>query len=225
VNEWNQDEGLPVVEMGIGTHSGDVVVGNIGSEMRAKFGIVGATINMTSRVESCTVGGQVLISEATRQRCGEALTLGSSQSLSLKGVQGTLEVHEVLAVGSPFDVRLDQAREDLAPPAHHLAFRFAVVKGKNVGELTESAVAVTLSKLGAEIRVAGTLEALSNLQLRVVGEDGSLHAGDLYAKVLRAGSEPGVFYVRWTSVPDVVQPILDRAIAPDPAVLGAPAAP
>ena len=41
VNRRNLDEGLPAVEMGIAVHTGDVVVGNIGSEKRAKYGAVG----------------------------------------------------------------------------------------------------------------------------------------------------------------------------------------
>ena len=52
VNRRNRDEGLPAVEMGIAVHTGDVVVGNIGSVKRAKYGAVGSHVNLTARSES-----------------------------------------------------------------------------------------------------------------------------------------------------------------------------
>ena len=58
-------EGYPPLAMGIGIHTGDVIVGNIGSEIRAKYGIVGNTVNIAARIESITTGGQIYISDHT----------------------------------------------------------------------------------------------------------------------------------------------------------------
>ena len=52
-----------------------------------KYGIVGATINLTSRVESITVGGQVLISESTRLEVGRTLKIGQQIEVKAKGVE------------------------------------------------------------------------------------------------------------------------------------------
>ena len=73
VNHWNAEHGYPDIAMGIGINTGEVVVGNIGSERRSKYGAVGQSVNLTARVESFTVGGQILISESTRQACGDVL--------------------------------------------------------------------------------------------------------------------------------------------------------
>ncbi|MCZ6874270.1 MAG: response regulator, partial [bacterium] len=54
VNDQNRQEGLPEIEMGIGVHTGEVVVGNIGSHKRTKYGVVGSHANLTSRIESYT---------------------------------------------------------------------------------------------------------------------------------------------------------------------------
>jgi adenylate cyclase len=67
VNEKMTDWGLPLLEMGIAINTGEVVVGNIGSETRTKYGIVGSHVNLTYRIESYTVGGQIFISESTFQ--------------------------------------------------------------------------------------------------------------------------------------------------------------
>ncbi len=210
INRWNAEHGLPPVEMGIGVHSGEVVLGNIGSELRAKYGIVGATINLTARVESFTVGGQVLISEATRARCLDTLQLGASQEVAPKGVKGTLTIHEALGVGAPFNVALQAAAEALVPPREALTLRYAHVQGKEVAELTHVATVEALSELGLELRVGEALPALTNLQLRVVDGE-ALRPGDLYGKVLEASVRPNVVYLRLTSVPPELRPFLEAA--------------
>jgi adenylate cyclase len=58
INEKNRLDGLPAVEMGIGLHTGQVIVGNIGSTERLKYGVVGSHVNLTSRIQSFTVGGR-----------------------------------------------------------------------------------------------------------------------------------------------------------------------
>jgi class 3 adenylate cyclase len=206
INAWNQQHGLPAVEMGIGLHSGEVVLGNIGSELRAKYGIVGATINLTSRVESYTVGGQVLMSEATRERCGDTLTVGASQVVSPKGVKGTLTIHEVLAVGAPFDVSLQSAAEALQPPTRPLTLHYALITNKQVSDDVRVGRVEALSERGLELRVEGPLPVLSDLQLRVTETP-----GELYGKVLKAEVRPNVAYVRLTSVPAELRAVLDAA--------------
>ena len=210
INAWNRAQALPEVEMGIGIHSGEVVLGNIGSELRAKYGIVGATINLTSRVESYTVGGQVLISETTRALCGELLTVGTSQTVSPKGVKGTLTIHEALAVGAPFNVRLASANEELVTPRAPLELRYGTVKNKQVAALDHVAHVEAMSAQGLELRVDEALPALSDLQLRVVEGEG-FKPGDLYGKVLKANVRPNVVYLRLTSVPPELRGVLEAA--------------
>ena len=67
INEQNHHDDLPEIEMGIGIDTGQVVVGNIGSPARMKYGVVGSHVNLTSRIQSYTTGGQILISETTRR--------------------------------------------------------------------------------------------------------------------------------------------------------------
>jgi len=64
VNAHNRQDDMPEVEMGIGIHTGQVVVGNIGSPERMKYGVVGSHVNVAARIQSCTTGGQILVSDA-----------------------------------------------------------------------------------------------------------------------------------------------------------------
>ena len=84
VNEQNRQEDLPEVEMGIGVHTGPVVVGNVGSPERMKYGVVGSHVNLTSRIQACTIGGQILVSETTRQELGNKLKIGKQMEATFE---------------------------------------------------------------------------------------------------------------------------------------------
>lgn len=95
VNERNRAAGLPEVATGIGINTGEVIVGNIGSERRAKYGVVGSHVNLASRIESVTTGGEVLISDRTRQLCGDGLEVAESRQVKLKGYDREVRIHRV----------------------------------------------------------------------------------------------------------------------------------
>jgi adenylate cyclase len=78
---------LPEFQMGIGINAGDVVVGNIGSERRAKYGIVGSAVNVTSRIQAKAKGGQILVSEYVYRYLNQELRVKSSFHVALKGVK------------------------------------------------------------------------------------------------------------------------------------------
>jgi class 3 adenylate cyclase len=67
VNEANRTKDLPELEMGIGINEAEVIVGNVGSSKRSKYGVVGSGVNMTHRIQSYATGGQILISESVRK--------------------------------------------------------------------------------------------------------------------------------------------------------------
>ena len=99
-------EGYPSLEMGIGINTGSVIVGNIGSEIRAKYGIVGAAVNMACRIESNTVGGEVLIGESTYRLVKELVTADPPHTVMMKGLKRPLVNYPVTAIGPPYGIKL-----------------------------------------------------------------------------------------------------------------------
>jgi adenylate cyclase len=108
VNEQNRQDGLPEVEMGIGVHTGQVVVGNIGSPERMKYGVVGSHVNLTSRIQSYTLGGQILISEPTRKEVGSILKIGQQMEVKAKGFEQPVPLSEVRGIGGRHNLSLPE---------------------------------------------------------------------------------------------------------------------
>jgi adenylate cyclase len=95
VNLAGMGRQLPPLRMGIGLHAGEVVVGNIGSETRAKYGIVGAAVNLAHRLQAQARGGEVVISEAVYRLVQPEVTVSRQFEARLKGIQGPVALYAV----------------------------------------------------------------------------------------------------------------------------------
>jgi class 3 adenylate cyclase/CheY-like chemotaxis protein len=100
VNARNKELELPEIQMGIGIHAGEVVAGNIGSAKRAKYGVVGHAVNLTSRVEDQTQPGEILATDTTIAQSGLQLAIGRQLELQPKGVSETVSISEINAIKS-----------------------------------------------------------------------------------------------------------------------------
>ena len=96
-NTESKLEGLPELQMRIAINSGEVVVGNIGSDTRAKYGIVGAPVNLTDRIQTTANAGEVVISESAYRHVGKKIVARKLSGIELKGVQEPVDVYVVKA--------------------------------------------------------------------------------------------------------------------------------
>jgi class 3 adenylate cyclase len=105
----NVGEGFPPLGMGIGINTGEVIVGNIGTETRAKYGIVGANVNLTDRIQSTAGPGKVVISEKTYDIICGTLKVAQEFKACLKGVEEDQNLYEIEAIDSECELREDHA--------------------------------------------------------------------------------------------------------------------
>jgi adenylate cyclase len=214
VNRQNQEEGLPSVEMGIAINTGPVVVGNIGSQERTKYGVVGPTVNLTGRIESYTVGGQVLISDATLRDVGDdVVTLAGRMEIQAKGSKDPVVVWNLRGIEAGYGLHLRERAEALVALQPEITVRYALLEGKHVGGESHLGRLVRLSTLGGEIRFQTPLPPLSNIKLWLTGDDGLELPGDLYAKVMAEPSgEAAASPVHFTSMAPEAEAFLRRCL-------------
>ena len=219
LQRFNASEGREL-EMGIGIDTGDVIAGNIGSEKRMKYGVVGAAINLAARLESFTVGSQVLISSSTCEEIGaERLEISEPARFRAKGMEEPVVGYYVRAVGEPHDLRMPCAADEGPLVPLDLEASCFRLEGKQVEATCLPGRVTSLSRSRLRMKTSWKPEILSNLKLRLwIGPD---HAAEqIYGKVTSVaergdgqGGEQGYqVEVRLTSVPEEAHELLARLL-------------
>ncbi|MBQ3079215.1 MAG: PAS domain-containing protein [Clostridia bacterium] len=160
VNRWNEENGCPALEMGIGINTGDVIVGNIGSEKRTKYGVVGSQVNLTGRIESYTVGGQVLISPTTRSLIKAPMEIGSELEVSPKGVNEKIVLSQVVGLGAPYHVHASVHSSAPNALARPIDVKFSVIDGKHCSDADAKGVFTAVSDSQAVLFTNSALRPL-----------------------------------------------------------------
>ncbi|MEW6113745.1 MAG: adenylate/guanylate cyclase domain-containing protein [Thermodesulfobacteriota bacterium] len=89
---------LPELRMGIGINCGQLIVGNIGSEKRKKYGALGSPINLAFRIESQTAGGEVLVSPEVHTHLNGRLLVDQTRECLLKGLEDPITLYRVVGL-------------------------------------------------------------------------------------------------------------------------------
>jgi len=97
LNERWKTEGRPILDIGIGINSGEMIAGNIGAETAMSYTVIGDAVNLGSRLESLNkdYGTRLLISEETRARLTLPVQTRVIGEVNVKGRKQAVLVHEV----------------------------------------------------------------------------------------------------------------------------------
>jgi class 3 adenylate cyclase len=215
VNQANAAHGWPQLEMGIGLNSGEAIVGNIGSERRAKFGVVGSTVNLAARVEGTTVGSQILLSPFTYERLREIADVRPPISVQVKGISEPLLLYELRGLRGRYALQLPDttADHDLTTPVV-LPLRCWVIEDKTVRPESITGEVIRLGRRQFDARLVAHVPPTTNVRLRLHYPALAQDSADLYGKILTMEAQDGVWLTRigLTSVSSADQRLLETLL-------------
>ncbi len=213
VNELNRKFNQPELEMGIGINTGKVVAGNIGSDMRVKYAVVGSNVNLAGRVESFSVGGQVLITESTLNAASLNIEVNDEHTISFKGLEKPVKIYDVTGIGGMFDFTGDRGTYEITLPHPEIEYEslekeipvsLEILDGKYA---TGEKVAGRILKWAKKSAIfTAEVELTELINLKVYFKDQSTSRDCIiYAKVVNAKPEIlNCYEMRFTSLKNVL---------------------
>lgn len=214
VNRLNEADGLPHLEMGIGINTGSVVVGNIGSERRTKYGVVGAEVNFCGRIESYTLGGQVLISESTFALVRDSVEVREVVEVEMKGVPGPVKLYDVHAIQGAYAVRLKETPDAPAPVAEKIPAAISRLENKTVTPMGLAAWVTHVSERSCVVFAEEQLPLLVEVRVDLFDESRDRAVGEVFAKVISSDRVDGgcSSRLRFTFVSPEMRRLLRRSV-------------
>jgi len=105
LNEEWADDGFPAIRIGVGIHTGDAVIGNIGPEMRMDYTAIGSTVSLASRTEGLTkdFGVEVIITDHTLAQLDDLVEVKALGATEVRGIPEPVEMYQVLGFKSAED--------------------------------------------------------------------------------------------------------------------------
>lgn len=202
VNEYNRCNGFPEIEMGIGINTGIVVLGNIGSEECTKYSVIGSHVNLCSRIESYTIGGQILVSSYTREKISSPLGTRGEVNILPKGVKIPVLVYDVSSIGEPFNVSCtDDDTTRLVEVPIDITFNMYAIKAKHVSEEQLIGKLVKISEKRAIVSVhektASRIREYNDYKITAANHQGIITFSDIFAKVI--GKEGNLIFLHFTA--------------------------
>jgi adenylate cyclase len=200
------------LEMGIAIHTGEVVVGNIGSLKRAKYGIVGSNINLVSRIESHTVGQQILISAATRDAVLTSIGVQTVPAFQAKGFADPITIYDLQSIAGKYNLTLPDRDQPLLKLTDPIVVQCVVLDEKQIKTPPVLGTITHISRSHAQLQINQTLTTYTDVKL-------NWRSTDCYAKVIEVIPPElltGVpsYYLRLTFLPPGLRAIVANLSTP-----------
>lgn len=215
LNLKNQALGFPVLGMGTGIHTGTVIAGNIGSEQRSKYSLIGTNVNLTARIESYTVAGQILVSQNTLETCSDLLRIDDQMQITPKGITHALTIYDIGGIGEPFNIQLPNKVEPLFfKLLSPLEVQFQFVKEKHTQGNSEKGIVTHVSEHGCQMDVTVKLKRFDNLKMSLFWKNREITT-ELFAKVTKESNpKTNQCHLVFTNLPPEAKSLFHKQLTP-----------
>ena len=97
--EWRTKHGI-TIEIRVGVHTGDMAVGNMGSDQVFSYTVMGDAVNLGSRLEGVNTvyGTRIIVSSATAAKCGEGFLFRPLDRVQVKGKEDAVQILELVSM-------------------------------------------------------------------------------------------------------------------------------
>lgn len=148
VNEKNSKKGYPEISMGIGIHKGEVFIGNIGSEYMMRYNVIGQAVNLCSRIENFSLGGQILVSKQTLTDIANEIQSEDTFYISMKGIRVKIPICSVIGMTGDYNLTLyrPEPGEMMKPSEEDEQVLLYLMREKCTVELSAKAEIVAYNK-------------------------------------------------------------------------------
>lgn len=188
VNKFCVRHGYPLLEMGIGIHQGEAFIGNVGSEKMMRYNVLGRSVNECSRIESSSVGGQVLISKECLDVMKVPVEVHNRMEIVAKGLQEPVVVSEVIGLGGDYQLRIANVEFDVMVPVKEwVLFNVFPIEEKLIKDESVTGKLIEFSFKRAVIELEdfqAELHTYSDVEIFAAGKDGRALFTGVYAKVV-----------------------------------------
>ena len=194
VNQFCIEKSNIELEMGIGIHCGETFIGNIGSEKMMRYNIIGRVVNECSRIESCSTGGQIFISEETLHNLSCDVAIANETFIEAKGIKKPLKIYEITGIAGNYNCYLEtKETEPLYPLFEHIIFELFLIKNKMISkkpievvvkEINSQKGIVELIDTFSNISNENTLSIFSDVEVRTQSKELGSQFSGVYAKVI-----------------------------------------
>ncbi len=187
VNKYNSAKKYPMVEMGIGIHRGEVFIGNIGSEKLMRYNVIGKAVNLCSRIENYSVGGQILISDDMVSSMKAVLFQSGIFEISTKGVEHPVRIHEIRGIKGRAEAYLENnSLEEMRVPTEKITLTLNKIVDKSI--LDSSYIArvrgMTHKRVNIELADKYDISTFDDFEITARDDHNNTIFSGLYGKVI-----------------------------------------